>query len=173
MAPIVLTVLQIVFLLLLYLFVARAVRAVIRDVSSSRAAVPRDSTRATNERQPEAQRQQVAAQPAQKPRGGGRSGDRSPPRELVVHTPEGRPQVLRLDGSKITFGRSTDSTVALHDSYASDHHAEVFREGGEWLVTDRGSTNGTFLNQSRVSRPTPIAAGDQLGIGKTTVEVRK
>lgn len=157
MPPIVLTLLQGLFLLLLYVFVARAVRAVIRDVSAipstSRAAVPRAAART-------AQRQT-------------RRKTRTPPRELVVHIPDGRPRVLALGADAITFGRADASTVALPDPYVSDHHAHVYRDGGAWLVADLGSTNGTFLNQVKVTTPTPIAAGDQLGIGKTVVEVRK
>jgi pSer/pThr/pTyr-binding forkhead associated (FHA) protein len=49
----------------------------------------------------------------------------------------------------------------------------VFHDGRHWVVEDLGSTNGTFLNRVKVTSPTPIAAGDQLGIGKTIVEVRK
>lgn len=55
----------------------------------------------------------------------------------------------------------------------SERHARVYREGDEWLVSDLGSTNGTLLNQVKVTSPTPIAAGDQLRIGKTVIEVRK
>jgi pSer/pThr/pTyr-binding forkhead associated (FHA) protein len=93
--------------------------------------------------------------------------------ELVVHTPEGRPRVVRLDAHDVTFGRAPASTVVLDDAYVSDHHAKVFLSGDEWCVTDLGSTNGTFLNQLKVTSPTPIAAGDQLAIGKTVVQVRK
>jgi pSer/pThr/pTyr-binding forkhead associated (FHA) protein len=73
----------------------------------------------------------------------------------------------------VTFGRASESTVAVADPYVSDHHAHVFHDGQDWLVEDLGSTNGTFLNQVKVTSPTPIEAGDQLGIGKTVVEVRK
>ena len=41
------------------------------------------------------------------------------------------------------------------------------------MVADLKSTNGTFLNRVKVTSPAQIAAGDQLGIGKTIVEVRK
>jgi pSer/pThr/pTyr-binding forkhead associated (FHA) protein len=156
MPPIVFTLVQGLFLLLLYLFVARAVRFVWRDVSAARP---------------------TAAAPAPK-RSRSRGGNakkkaRALPRELVVHTPQGRPRVVRLDAHDVTFGRAEGSTVALDDSYVSDHHARVFLQDGEWCIADLGSTNGTFLNQVKVTAATPIAAGDQLGIGKTTVQVRK
>ena len=157
MPPIVFTLVQGLFLLLLYFFVSRVARVVWRDLSGTS--------------------QAQAAAPLAGPRAPkGRSSkrkERAVPRELVIHTPKGRPRVVRLDTHDVTFGRAETSTVPLDDSYISDHHAKVFYSDGEWCITDLGSTNGTFLNQVKVTSPTPIAAGDQLGIGKTTVQVRK
>ena len=76
------------------------------------------------------------------------------------------------DGSVI-FGRSPSSTVRLEDPYVSDDHARIYKSDVGWMVADLKSTNGTFLNRVKVTAPAPIAAGDQLGIGKTIVEVRK
>lgn len=156
MSPLTFALLQGLFLLLLYLFVARAVRWVWRDLSAA---------------------QRGGAAPAP-PRGKAKSTQgakkaRTTPRELVIHTPQAKPRVVRLDAHDVTFGRAETSTVSLDDAYISDHHARVFLQDGEWHVSDLGSTNGTFVNQVKVTSPTPIAAGDQLGIGKTTVEVRK
>lgn len=169
MAPILLTLLQGLFLLLLYLFVWRVARAIIRDLRST-APLPRPSAAPP-----------IAA--SQRPRGRqtrsakqGRAGhpSRSQPRELVIHRPGAPPKVLALDGSEVSFGRSAPATVVLDDPYVSDRHARIWHDGSTgWVVSDLGSTNGTFLNQVKVTRPTPIAAGDQLGIGKTTVEVRR
>ncbi len=117
----------------------------------------------------------VVAGPAPRASRRGKRGNRprALPGELVVHPPEGRPQVVPLDAHDVSFGRADASTVILSDPYISDHHARVYLEDGTWLITDLGSTNGTFLNQSKVTAPTPIAAGDQLGIGKTVVQVRR
>lgn len=166
MAPILLTLLQAVLLLLLYLFVARAVRAVIRDM---RASPPAPSPAGAP---PGAARHAGAAQGAGAPVARDTS-HRPAPSELVVHAPQGQPEVVRLDTGDVTFGRGRDATVRLSDSFASERHARVYRDRGQWLVTDLGSTNGTFLNRTKVTGPTPIAAGDQLGIGETTVEVRR
>ena len=156
MPPIIMTILQGLFLLLLYVFVGRAVRAVVRDLRTGRPVqgTPRPSGGSS--------------------RGGSRSkARRAPASQLVVHMKEGRPRVIDLNGRAIVFGRAPTATVMLDDPYVSDEHARVYREGGEWLIADLRSTNGTFLNQVKVSAPTPIAAGDQLGIGRTVVEVRR
>jgi pSer/pThr/pTyr-binding forkhead associated (FHA) protein len=167
MAPIVLTLLQGLFLLLLYLFVWRIVRAILRDLRST--TPPARPAGAPAPRRPAAP---VPAAAPRKPAATGGEGDRAQPRQLVVHGPGGAPQVLTLD-REISFGRADPATVVLDDPYVSDWHARVWRDGPGWVVTDLGSTNGTFLNQRKVNGPTPIAAGDQLGIGRTTVEVRR
>jgi FHA domain len=165
-----LTLLQAGFLLLLYLFVARAVRMVWRDVVRGRPPpVPTQApVTAGRASQPPAAPPPAAvhAAPAHpQPR-------RGAPAELVVHA-EGKPRVVALEGGDVVFGRATDATVPLSDQYASERHARVYQRDGEWLVADLGSTNGTFLNQERVTTPTPISAGDQLGIGETVVQVRR
>lgn len=166
MAPIVLPLMQGAFLLLLYLFVWRIARVVLRDIrANSAAAVPAQPARQIAPAEPAPSRQ---SSPGDLER-----AFRAPPRELVVRRDGGSPTVLPLDGATISFGRAAPSTVVLDDPYVSDSHAKVWRDGQEWVVTDLGSTNGTFLNQVKVTDPTPLAAGDQLGIGKTTVEVRR
>lgn len=165
MAPIVLPLLQGAFLLLLYLFVWRIARAVLRDIRANSAAV--------QPAQPVRQIVPAAPAPRESSPGDLKRAFRAPPRELVVHRAGGNPTVLPLDGAPISFGRAAPATVVLDDPYVSDSHARVWRDGQEWVVSDLGSTNGTFLNQVKLTDPTPLAAGDELGIGKTTVEVRR
>lgn len=160
MAPIVLTLLQAVFLLLLYIFVWRTARAMLRDL------------RAEPQSAPAAAPASASSRPTAPPAPRGSRTPRGTPRELVVHLPQGRPRVVRLDDSDVTFGRGERSTIPLSDSYASERHARVYLEGGRWLVADLGSTNGTFLNKAKLTTPTPIGPGDQIAIGETVVEVR-
>lgn len=161
MPPIILVLLQALFLILLYVFVARAVRAVVRDVNRAAAPARMPVTAAARPR------------PPARPTAPAGRRTRGHVRELVVHSPGDRPRVVALDGREISFGRGHDCTVPLSDSYASERHARVYPSGEDWMVSDLGSTNGTFLNRAKVTSPTPIQPGDQLGIGKTVVEVRK
>jgi pSer/pThr/pTyr-binding forkhead associated (FHA) protein len=155
MPPIILWLLQGFFLLLLYIFVWRAVRAVVRDIRT-----PVSGPRPARQRRPE---------PAPLPQ----TPKRAAPSQLVVHFPDGRPRVIELSDAPVLFGRSPSSTVRLEDPYVSDDHARIYHADGSWMVADLKSTNGTFLNRVKVTAPAQIAAGDQLGIGKTIVEVRK
>jgi pSer/pThr/pTyr-binding forkhead associated (FHA) protein len=161
--PVILTLLQWLFLLLLYVFVARAVRAVVRDLSPARPTAGRPV-------QPPRAQQRQAAQAASKP---AQRRAKTPPRELVVHHPGGRPTVHALTSDELILGRDAGCTVPLSDAYASERHARVSRDDNGWVLVDLGSTNGTYLNQVKVTSPRPLAPGDQIGIGKTVVEVRK
>lgn len=170
MAPIVLTLIQVAFLVLLYLFVGFTARAVLRDLRGGQPAhVAPQSPAPARAPAPAPTPQRMPSGPP--PRS--TRSPRGPARELVVHAAGSAPRVLQLDGGDVTFGRSQQSTVPLDDSYASERHARIYRQGDQWLLADLGSTNGTYLNKARVEGPTPIGPGDQVAIGKTVVEVRK
>jgi pSer/pThr/pTyr-binding forkhead associated (FHA) protein len=52
-------------------------------------------------------------------------------------------------------------------------HARISDRNGSWIVEDLGSTNGTYLNQQKVTVPVQISPGDRIRVGKTYLEVRK
>lgn len=73
-----------------------------------------------------------------------------------------------LDSAPVTIGRSADNDMDLgDDEFASSHHARVEpRRDGVW-VEDVGSTNGTFVNGMKVTRPQKLTAGDVIRVGET------
>lgn len=79
---------------------------------------------------------------------------------------------IKLGEQPILLGRADESTLVLNDDYASFHHARLVPKNNEWLLEDLGSTNGTFLNRSRVTTAVPIALGASIRIGKTVMELR-
>ena len=72
-------------------------------------------------------------------------------------------------GDAVTVGRHPDNDLALHpdlDRDVSARHAEVRRAtDGTWLLADRGSTNGTYLNGTRIAAPERLRDGDVIGLG--------
>lgn len=149
--------LQWLVVVLIFLFFLRVVRAVFVEVR------PAGPTRA----QRRAQRRGEVEE--QRPRREGR-------RQLrleVVEPPDQEGRTYELDG-EVTVGRSAGCGIpTTYDSYSSTVHARLYRSGGQIWVEDLGSTNGTFVNSERISRPARLARGDLLQIGATVFEVRR
>ena len=147
---------KLLLLALLYLFLWRVVRVIATDL---REPEPAAESRATP--------RPAVAQPERRPT------SRQVPTSLVLHPVEGTPRTLNLEGQRILFGRAPHVDERLEDDYVSDEHAELARSEGQWRIRDLGSTNGTYLNGQKVIAPTVVAAGDQLQLGKTRLEVRR
>ena len=147
-----LLVLKLAFLVLLYLFIWRVVRTASRDVR-----LPQESFI-------------LAPQQAARAHEAGRSG-----RLVVVTSPTLQPgREELLDSAPLTVGRSGDNDVELvGDGFASARHARFQpRRDGVWLE-DVGSTNGTFVNGTRVTRPRKLARGDVVRIGETELRFER
>ena len=145
-------------LALLWLFVVAAFRTIRSDLAgSSVVRGPAAAPRAVASR---------SAAPAP-------TGKRSSARKLVVTEGALAGTSIRLGEQPVTLGRADDSTLVLTDDYASNRHARLVPGDGVWMVEDLGSTNGTYLGGSKVSRPTPVPLGQQIRIGKTVLELRK
>jgi hypothetical protein len=78
-----------------------------------------------------------------------------------------------LGRDEITIGRSSDSAIIIRDDYTSTHHARLMLWNGRWMIQDLDSTNGTFLDGSRVTVPTPVPLGATVKVGATTFELRR
>jgi pSer/pThr/pTyr-binding forkhead associated (FHA) protein len=159
------------FLAVLWLFVIVAVQVIRSDLFGTRV-TQRGSRREAGRQQQQAARQQ-AAPPQQRQQSGGRQR-RNAPTKLVVSEGTLTGTTVALQGQTITLGRAHDSTIVLDDDYASSRHARIYPDrDGNWIVEDLGSTNGTYLDRSRLTTPTPIPLGAPIRIGKTVIELRK
>lgn len=156
MSPFVLSVLKYALLVLLYFFVFRAVRSVAVEIAGRR-----------RERGTTQMRTPSTAPPAKPSKGG------KPPTQVVVHEADGgKARTVRLSGS-VEIGRRDGCAVRLSDTYVSQVHARLYGQNEAWYVEDMGSTNGTFLNDARVSSPVEVHAGDVVKVGKTVLELRR
>ncbi len=93
-------------------------------------------------------------------------------RELVVTEGPLKGTTLELTNSPILLGRAQEATLVLDDDYASGRHARLFPQGSRWFVEDLGSTNGTFVSGSQLTRALPVEPGVPIRIGKTVIELR-
>jgi len=78
---------------------------------------------------------------------------------------------FRLTMVRTIVGRGPSADVRLHDTKMSKRHATIFYTGGEFRIRDERSTNGTFLNGSKVIEYA-IRSGDKLLVGDTLFRFR-
>ena len=156
-----LTIIRVAFLAVLWLFVIAAIGVVRTDLLGGPSTTPRRG----KTRQAQAPRQNRQARPQRAGRGS--------PRVLVVTAGALEGTGLDLAQQQITLGRANDATLVLNDDYASSRHARIFPQDGQWIVEDLGSTNGTYLDRQKVTRPMPVPLGVPIRIGKTVLELRR
>lgn len=72
---------------------------------------------------------------------------------------------IPLDKPQITIGRKMDNDVVIDNLAVSGHHARVVEEKGTYFIEDTGSTNGTFLNETKIQKQR-LQPGDQIRVGK-------
>ncbi|WP_432028436.1 FHA domain-containing protein FhaB/FipA [Streptomyces sp. 1222.5] len=175
MSELTLTVMRLGFLAVLWLFVIVAVQVIRSDLFGTR--VTQRGSRREAGRQQQSGRQQAPRQQAAPPQQRGQQGGRqrrNAPSKLVVTEGTLTGTTVALQGQTVTLGRAHDSTIVLDDDYASSRHARIYPDrDGQWIVEDLGSTNGTYLDRSRLTTPTPIPLGAPIRIGKTVIELRK
>jgi hypothetical protein len=161
MSELSLTIIRVAFLAVLWLFVIAAIGVVRTDLLGGPATSPRRSRgrQTQNPRPPRQARPQRAG--------------RGSPRFLVVTAGALKGTSLDLAQQQITLGRANDATLVLNDDYASSRHARIFPQDGQWIVEDLGSTNGTYLDRQKVTRPMPVPLGVPIRIGKTVLELRR
>jgi hypothetical protein len=143
-----LLVLKILFLVLLYLFIWRIVRSAAKDVR-----MPQES---------------FVLAPGSVP-GLGEQPQIETGRLVVIKSPaleEG--DEVQLDSAPLMLGRGARNDVDLgRDEFASSEHARIEpRRDGVW-IEDVGSTNGTYLNGTRVTGPKRLSVGDIVRVGET------
>ena len=167
MPELVLRLVQLGFLVLLWLFVLAAVRAVRADLFGPR------SRPATALRNPLATQQPAPKSRRQERERTRRKPDRNRPSRLVVVEGSLRGTTVELGTSPVTIGRAEGATLVIADDYASNRHARFTPDGnGGWVLEDLGSTNGTYLDRTKVTEPTPVSAGVPIRIGRTVLELR-
>ena len=97
-------------------------------------------------------------------------------REIVAALPKNSAMLLVLagankgarfliNGEKTSIGRDPQSEIFLDDVTVSRKHAEVRKDGENYVIVDLGSLNGTYLN-SQPSARERLVVGDEVQIGK-------
>ncbi len=70
-----------------------------------------------------------------------------------------------------SIGRNVNNTIYVEDDFVSSNHAMLTFRGRAWFVEDQGSTNGTYVNGHRIDRPVALSFGDELTIGRVRMRL--
>ena len=92
-------------------------------------------------------------------------GDETLRDALLIFSIDDIPQrTWTLNQAVTTIGRWEDNHVVIADRWVSRHHAQIQRQGPQYLIEDLDSKNGLYLNGERVSGPVRLEDGDQIAI---------
>ena len=161
MSELALTLVRLGFLTLLWAFVLLTVIVLRRDLRQPAEAKPTGRQRRAARAPKPPKPPKVAKQ--QKVKGS----------KLVVIEGPLQGTIVPLGDIQVTIGRADDSTLVIDDDYASSRHARIYPSEGAWVVEDLGSTNGTWIDRTRITSPTVLPVGAPLRVGRTTLQIQK
>lgn len=174
MSELTLLVLQLAFLLLLWGFVFFVIYSLRSDLFGQRArrmvtpaALPLEATPTPK---PAASAPAPATEPVVR---ADPAATATTPTRLVITSGPREGVEIDLPPEQLTIGRSSESGLVIRDDYTSTHHARLMLWDANWVIQDLDSTNGTFLDGTRVTLPTAVLPGTPVTIGTTTFELRR
>lgn len=89
---------------------------------------------------------------------------------LIYNDPDDNERRVVVDKPRFSVGRHSENDLCIADSRLSRQHLLIERREDNFVVSDRGSSNGTELNGEKLSDPTPLKAGDALCLGGLDME---
>lgn len=80
--------------------------------------------------------------------------------------------VYRIGPDGAVLGRERAKTdISLRDESVSKRHARIFSDDGTWLLEDLNSSNGTYIDEQRITGPVPISEGSVFALAQRKFEV--
>ncbi len=90
---------------------------------------------------------------------------------IELSDPSEKARAVTLVG-EATLGRQAGNKIIVSEPGVSRIHARIYRDDrGLWMVNDLDTANGTFVNERRIDRPTPIRPGDVIRVSATQLRV--
>src|SRR5580658_816828 len=82
-------------------------------------------------------------------------------------------QSLPLTDGEHIAGRDAECSLVIDGTTVSRQHARITIARGAVTIEDLDSTNGTYVNATRISVPTPLVSGDEFALGSEVLRVRR
>lgn len=85
-------------------------------------------------------------------------------------TLNGEAQTFPLESPRFTIGRGVENSLSIPQTVVSRSHAELIRVGNGYMLRDLGSTNGSYINGTRISEQM-LNDGDLIRFGSAGPEI--
>jgi pSer/pThr/pTyr-binding forkhead associated (FHA) protein len=99
------------------------------------------------------------------------SARKIPPLTLTLARADQVSQIRRFVQPEVTIGRDPACECPLDDDSISARHARLSYHHNQWWLEDLGSTNGTLVNQEKLTLPMVVVTGDEFRCGKTLLTI--
>jgi len=80
-------------------------------------------------------------------------------------------RTIESDKRELSVGRNPDSDIRIDNLGVSDRHARIFEQDGRYTIEDLDSTNGTFVNEKRITRAV-LEVNSEILIGKHSLIIQ-
>src|SRR5436305_14215011 len=91
-------------------------------------------------------------------------------REILIQASDGQSKTFHLTGDRLTLGRSSTTELCFADDAGlSRQHMALERDGGDWMVQDLGSKNGTQVNNIPLKGKLKLKSGDRITAGHLVI----
>jgi len=89
------------------------------------------------------------------------------PYQLNMKTGPTPGKIIQLSKAELSLGRDLSNDIFISDADVSRKHARLVQQGDGYLLEDLGSTNGTFINGSRLTAAQYLQSGDLIKFGES------
>ncbi|MDH5606323.1 MAG: FHA domain-containing protein [Anaerolineae bacterium] len=85
--------------------------------------------------------------------------------QMVIRTGPNPGKTFTLTKKELVLGRDVDNDIVINDAEISRQHIRLVLQNNGFVINDLNSTNGTFVNETRISAPTALRPGDIIRAG--------
>jgi pilus assembly protein CpaF len=92
--------------------------------------------------------------------------------EVSIKTKSGKEQIISFEKNPLMLGKASGNDIVLEEGGVSRFHATISLTGSELAIQDVGSTNGTFVNEEKITGRKVLNGNDSVLVGDCVLRIR-